>query len=71
MIHIQIELPCDECDGYAYVADRHPNDPSCQEVKCMNCDDDGSIYIIDTLYNIDDVYLEYPNAKTTEKLRCI
>ena len=40
-----IVIPCQECEGEGVLADRHPNDPSCQSIECHVCGGEGEVEV--------------------------
>ena len=40
-MEIKIICNCPKCDGYGFVTDRHPNDPSSKDIVCHECEGDG------------------------------
>ena len=54
MSKFKIQVNCQECDGYGVVSDRHPIDPSGQNVQCHECDGTGSNFYIEEYDSIAD-----------------
>ena len=59
---IEVHVNCIECDGYGFVADIHPNDPSCQNICCSECDGSGYKDYVDDYDSIVDAKEDWPNA---------
>ena len=59
---IEIMLKCQECDGYGYIADRHPNDPSARDIDCQECDGEGQKASVEIYDSIADAKADYPSA---------
>ena len=67
-MEIEIIAKCPVCDGYGYIADRHPNDPSARDIKCQECDGEGQKASVQNYDSIADAKADYPSAiSITEK----
>jgi|TARA_R110001583_G_scaffold12236_2_gene54452 hypothetical protein len=60
-----IVIPCQECEGEGVLADRHPNDPSCQSIECHVCGGEGEEEFLADYNNEQEALEDYP-----EMLRC-
>ena len=61
-MEIEITCKCPECDGYGFVLDRHPNDPSSKDIVCHECEGDGKQVFFDVYDSIADAQGDYPEA---------
>ena len=63
---MKIVVPCPECNGNGLVADRHPNDPSCQDIECSSCGGSAEEYVNDEMIGTE----EEAKADYPEMIRC-
>tara|TARA_R110000751_G_scaffold52924_2_gene114959 strand:- start:289 stop:492 length:204 start_codon:yes stop_codon:yes gene_type:complete len=61
-MEIKIICNCPKCDGYGFVTDRHPNDPSSKDIVCHECEGDGKKIFVDVYDSIADAQDDYPEA---------
>lgn len=58
----KIICKCLCCDGYGFVSDRHPNDPSSKNVACHECEGEGQKIFFGAYDSIADARDDYPEA---------
>jgi DnaJ-class molecular chaperone len=61
MQNFKIVSKCDECDG-GLVSDRHPIDPSSQEIDCSECGGAGYHAHHESFDSKVDAWADYPKA---------
>jgi|TARA_R100000093_G_scaffold71747_1_gene48742 hypothetical protein len=62
--NLRIFFNCEECNGYGFLNDRHPNDPGLKHIVCGECDGSGTKSCDEHYDSISDAKDDYPKAKS-------